>query len=85
MSWIWIVLGLIVALDLKLQQLDVKISILQGYLEEEVYMEQPKCLIEKGKEKLIHKFKNSLHGLKQAPFQYYTKFDFSCLIIMLKG
>ena len=31
--------------------------------------------MEKGKENLVHPLKKSLHGLKQAPCQWYKKFE----------
>eukprot|EP00253_Pinus_taeda_P005136 PITA_05136 len=70
-----VILGLVAALDLECEQLDVKTSFLNGELEEEIYMEQPKGFIEKGKEGLVCRLKKTLYGLKQAPQQWYKKFD----------
>jgi hypothetical protein len=39
------VLALVALLDLELEQLDVKTSVLHGDLDEEIYMEQPKGFI----------------------------------------
>jgi hypothetical protein len=75
MSSIRVVLGLVIALDLELEQLDVKTTFLHGNLEEEIYMEQLEGFIEKGKENLVCRLKKSLYGLKQAPHQWYKKFD----------
>jgi Reverse transcriptase (RNA-dependent DNA polymerase) len=44
MSSIRVVLNLAASLDLKIEQLDVKIVFLHGDLEEELYMEQPRAL-----------------------------------------
>jgi Reverse transcriptase (RNA-dependent DNA polymerase) len=41
MSSIQVVLSLAASLDLKIEQLDIKIAFLHGDLEEELYMEQP--------------------------------------------
>ena len=41
MQSIRIILGLVAALDLECEQLDVKTTFLHGELEEEIYMEQP--------------------------------------------
>jgi hypothetical protein len=39
------VLALVALLDLELEKLDVKISLLHGDLDEEIYMEQPKGFV----------------------------------------
>ena len=75
MSSIRVALGLAARLNLEVEQLDVKIAFLHGDLEEEIYMQQPEGFKVKGKENLMCKLKKSLHGLKQAPRQWYKKFD----------
>ena len=75
MSSIRVILGLVAALDLECEQLDVKTTFLHGGLEEEIYMEKPKGFKIKGKEKLVCRLKKNLYGLKQAPHQWYNKFD----------
>ena len=52
--------------DLKLRQVDVTTAFLNGDLEEEVYMKQPKGFILKDKEHLVCKLKKSIYGLKQS-------------------
>ena len=66
MTTIWAILGLVVAHDLELEQLDVKIAFLHGDLNEEIYMMQPKGFIKHGKENLYCRLRKSLYGLKQA-------------------
>jgi hypothetical protein len=60
----------IVALHkLEIHQMDVKTAFLNGELDEEIYMEQPKGFIIPGKEKKVCRLVKSLYGLKQAPKQ----------------
>ena len=66
MSSIRIVLGIVASLNPEIEQLDVKTTFLHGELEEEIYMQQPKGFVEKGKEKLVCPLKKSLYDLKQA-------------------
>ena len=75
MSSIRVILGLVVALNLEYEQLDVNTTFLQGDLGEEMYMQQPEGFKVKGKENLVCRLKKSLYGLKQAPHQWYKKFD----------
>ena len=52
--------------DWEIEAMDVKLAFLHGYLEEEIYMEQPEGFIKKGKEKKVCKLIRSIYGLKQA-------------------
>ena len=60
-----IILTLVAHFDLELQQMDVKTTLLNGKLEEEVYMKQPKGFPSSDGEKLVCKLKKSIYGLKQ--------------------
>ncbi|RVX14680.1 Retrovirus-related Pol polyprotein from transposon TNT 1-94 [Vitis vinifera] len=75
MSTIRLVLGMVAAENLHLEQLDVKTAFLHGDLEEDLYMIQPEGFIVQGQENLVCKLRKSLYGLKQAPRQWYKKFD----------
>ena len=55
------------AMDLKIEQLDVKTTFLHGDLEEEIYMEQPEGFEVAEKEHLVYKLNKSLYSLNQAP------------------
>ena len=66
MTSIRTILSLLAAEDLHLEQLDVKTSFLHGYLEEDIYMEQPEGYQVKGKEKLVCRLKKSLYEIGRA-------------------
>jgi len=68
-------MALVAHYDLELHQMDVKITFLNGDLEEDVYMDQPVGFIEEGKEHMVCKFKKSIYGLKQVSRQWYLKFN----------
>ena len=60
---------------LKLRQLDITAVFLNGKLDEEIFMKQPEGFVEKGKEHLVCKLKQSLYGLKQSPRCWNTTLD----------
>ena len=74
MSSIQIVLGLTTTLDLEIGQMDAKTTFLHDDLEKEIYIEQPKSFVVKGKEYYVCKLKKTLYVLKQVPRQWYKKF-----------
>ena len=53
--------------NLKIHQMGVKTAFLNGDLDEEIYMEQPKGFIVSGQEKKVCWLVKSIYGLKQAP------------------
>ena len=58
----------------KLYQMDVKSTFLNGYLNKEVFMAQPKLLkILLDHLDYLYKLKKPLYGLKQAPKAWYKK------------
>jgi hypothetical protein len=65
-------LALIAINNMEVKQADVKTAFLYGYLDEEIYMEQPPGFRE-GDAKIVCKLKRSLYGLKQAPRAWYTR------------
>ncbi|RVX07254.1 Retrovirus-related Pol polyprotein from transposon TNT 1-94 [Vitis vinifera] len=75
MSTIRLVLGMVAAENLHLEQLDVKTTFHHGDLEEDLYMIQPEGFIVQGQENLVCKLRKNLYDLKQVPRQWYKKFD----------
>ena len=67
--------ALSVQYSLKLHQVDVTTAFLNGNLEEEVYMTQPKGFVTEGEEHLVCKLKKSIYGLKQSPRCWNTALD----------
>ena len=60
-------IALSVQYGLELHQVDVTTALLNGELEEEVYMSQPEGFVAEGREHLVCRLKKSLYGLKQSP------------------
>ena len=59
-------MALVANFDLKLHQIDVKTTFLNGDLEEDVYMKQPEGFSSNDGEHLVCKLKKSIYGLKQS-------------------
>jgi len=59
----------------KVYHLDVKFAFLNGYLQEEIFIEQPEGFQVKGQEEKVYKLKKALYGLKQAPRAWYSRID----------
>ena len=59
----------------KIHQMDVKTAFLNGFIQEEVYTEQPQGFEVHWKESHVCKLKKELYGLKQAPRAWYSRID----------
>ncbi|GJR51959.1 retrovirus-related pol polyprotein from transposon TNT 1-94 [Tanacetum coccineum] len=68
-----ILLAYACALDFKLFQMDVKSALLDGFINEEVYVAQPSGFTDFEKTDHVYKLKRALYGLKQAPKAWYDR------------
>jgi hypothetical protein len=73
------IISFVASMGWKLHQMDVKTTILNGEIEEEVYIEQPDGFVIHEKESHVCRLKRSLYELKQAPQAWYEKID-RCLM-----
>ena len=62
-------LAIAAALDLEIEQMDVKTAFLYGYIDHEIYVEQPHHMADGTRR--VCKLRKALYGLKQAPRIWY--------------
>jgi len=72
---IWIILAIVAYFDYEIWQMNVKTTFLNGNLEEDVYMIQPKGFVDSNNARKICKLKKSIYGLKQASRSWNIPFD----------
>ena len=70
-----ILLSMVAILDYEIWQMDVKTAFLNGNLDEDIYMSQPKRFIEKGQEQRVCRLLKFIYGLKQASRYWNIRFD----------
>nr|GEX05033.1 retrotransposon protein, putative, Ty1-copia subclass [Tanacetum cinerariifolium] len=69
-----ILIAIVAYYDYEIWQMDVKTAFLNGYLNEEVYMEQPEGFVNLKYPNRVCKLKRSIYGLKQASRQWNKRF-----------
>ena len=70
-----LLMALSVRYGLSIHQVDVTTAFLNGMLEDEVYMQQPKGFECPGKEEFVCKFNKSIYSLKQSPCCWNSTLD----------
>ena len=73
LEFIRILLAIASHLNFKLYQMGVKSAFLNGMLQEEIYVEQPKSFVDPHRPNDVYKLKRALYGLKQAPQAWYDR------------
>ncbi|GJW60438.1 retrotransposon protein, putative, ty1-copia subclass [Tanacetum coccineum] len=61
--------------DYEIWQMDVKTAFLNGYLDEDIYMVQPKGFVDPNHPRKVCKLQRSIYGLKQASRSWNKRFD----------
>ena len=74
-KYVRILLDVAAALDYEIWQMDVETTFLNGELEEDIYMQQPKGFIALGQEHMVCKLNRFIYGLKQASRSWNIRFD----------
>ena len=54
--------------------MDVKLTFLNGIMEEEVYIEQPEGFVDLNKKNMVCKLGKGLYSLKKSPRAWYERF-----------
>ena len=73
LEYIRILMSIACNMNFKLYQMDVKCAFLNGYLNEEVFVEQPKGFEDPHFPYHVLRLKKALYGLKQAPRAWYNR------------
>ena len=60
-------------MDFRLYQMDMKSAFLNGYIEEEIYVDQPPGFVDFKQPNHAYKMKKILYGLRQTPSCWYRR------------
>ena len=69
------IISLVAEMGWRVHQMHVKTTFLNGVIEEEVYIEQPKGFDVENREMHVCRLHQALYGLKQAPRAWYSRID----------
>ncbi|KAL0400386.1 UNVERIFIED_CONTAM: Retrovirus-related Pol polyprotein from transposon TNT 1-94 [Sesamum radiatum] len=61
--------------DYEIWQMNVKTAFLNGFVEEEIFMDKPEGFTTVGEEQKVCRLQRSIYGLKQASPSWNTRFD----------
>jgi hypothetical protein len=75
------ILSIVISKGWNLCQLDVQNVFLHGYLEEEVYMQQPPGYEDPVRPNYVCKLDKALYGLKQAPGAWYFRLSLKLITL----
>jgi len=67
-------MALVAHFDLELHQIDIKMTFLNGDIDETIYIVQPENFVSGNSKSMVCKLKKSIYDLKQASRQWYYKF-----------
>ncbi|KAL0463012.1 UNVERIFIED_CONTAM: Retrovirus-related Pol polyprotein from transposon RE2, partial [Sesamum latifolium] len=70
-----ILLAIAALYDYEIWQMDVKMAFLNGFVEEEIFMDHPEDFATVGEEQKVCRLQRSIYGLKQASQSWNTRFD----------
>jgi hypothetical protein len=79
------IISLAAKMKWKLHQMDVKTNFLNGFIKEEVYIEQPQGFEVKDIKTHVYILNKAIYGLKQAPRAWYGRIDSFLMSLVWKN
>ena len=74
-TYIQRIIDIAIEMGWRIHQMDVKTAFLNGFIEEEVYIEQPQGFKVLERESHVCLMRKALYGLKQAPRAWYSRIE----------